>query len=49
MINDSKIIDFEEIILTDYWGFIIDVDLEGYFDTVLSQYDKIDHSKLDSS
>jgi len=37
------------LIISDHQGFIVDLDLEEYFNTTPSYYDKVDYSKLDSS
>ena len=42
----SKIIDFDEIIITDHRGFLFDVDVKEYFDINTSKYDKSETRKL---
>ena len=49
IINSCVLLDFEELIISNYQEFIVDLDLEEYFNTIPSYYDEVDYSKLDSS
>ena len=42
----SKIVDFDEVILTDHRGFIFDLDVNEYFNLPASAYDKSESRKL---
>ena len=42
----SKIIDFDQVIITDHWGFLIDIDVNGYFNLPASTYDQSASRKL---
>jgi len=42
----SKIIDFNEVIITDHRGFIFNVDINEYFEITASKYDKSESIKL---
>ena len=49
IVNGCILLDFEELIISNHRGFIVDLDLEEYFNTIPSYYDEVDYSKLDSS
>ena len=49
IVNGCILLDFEELIISNHQEFIVDLDLEEYFNTISSYYDDIDYSKLDSS
>ena len=49
IVNGCMLLDFEELIISNHRGFIVDLDLEEYFNTIPSYYDEVDYSKLDSS
>ena len=42
----SKLVDFNEIIITNHRGFLIDIDFKAYFKLQASQYDKSESRKL---
>ena len=42
----SKLVDFDEIIITDHRGFLIDIDFKAYFKLQVSQYNKSESRKL---
>ena len=46
-ITESKLIDFNKIINTDYRGFLVDIDIKEYFSVDSSIYDKAQHITLD--
>ena len=48
-ITGYKLINYDEIIPTDYYGFLIDINTDGYFEVVSLNIQSIDYSKLDST
>ena len=48
-VEGSKLLDFNDIVFTDHRRYITDVNIEEYFGTQLSNYDKINHVVLNPS
>ena len=49
MIEGYKLIETNEIVISDYYTYIIDVNLNEYFKEYFSQWDKINKSPLNLS
>ena len=47
-IDRSKMINYSEILLSDYRGHIIDIEVEDYFQMISFEIDKVDNSRLNS-
>jgi hypothetical protein len=47
-IDGSRMIDYNEILITDHREYIIDIYLDDYFDISLDNIDKIDDSRINS-
>ena len=45
-VRGSKMIDFDEIIITDHRGFLFDIDFNDYFNLAPSTYDRIETRRL---
>ena len=46
-IKKCELKDFNKVIETYHRGFIINVDIERYFEIQIEEFNSIDHSKLD--
>ena len=44
--RESKLVDFDEIIITDHRGFIFDIDINEYFKITGSKHDRSEIRKL---
>ena len=47
-IDRYKVINFNKLFITDYYGFIVDIDMKEYCKVKHFKLDRIDSSKLDS-
>jgi len=47
-IDRWQLIDYNEIIIIGYWGYVFNISLEEYFDSKAFQVDWTDNSKLNS-
>jgi len=48
-VESVKMTNCSEIVMTDHQGYIIDIDINEYFNTKTEKLDEIDHSKLNST
>jgi len=48
-VRGSEIINFHQIIETDYREFVFDIDIESLFENDITEIDCVDHIKLDLS
>jgi hypothetical protein len=45
-VRGSRLVDFNEVVISDYRGFLIDIDFEQYFEITVSVYDRSETRKL---